>query len=252
VRGEDWAEWVVQHLARELGVPHAEVLPITFNGRRGITSKSVLRVDTAQRLVHGNELLSEADELYDATMERENPRYTVTAVHYALRSVLQPISFSGPEDLDGFDCWAGFLILDAWVAGRDRHHENWAIISERERRTLSPSYDHGNALGFQESDSNRQRCVDDPQRLEVWANKGRSHHFAGKPVLVDLAHEALRFASQSARAYWSTQLSNIHWAQVDEVINAVPRSLMSDAAANFAKALLRVNRRRLLDAYPAF
>lgn len=252
VRGEDWAEWIVQHMADALSVPHAQVVPITLNGRRGIASKSVLRFDTAQRLVHGNELLSEADIDYDSSLERENPGYTVRAVRHALREVDQPISFTGPRDMDAFDVWAGYVTLDAWVAGRDRHHENWAIISERDRRTLSPSYDHGNALGFQESDANRQRCADDPQRLKKWASRGRSHHFAGKPILVDVAHEALSLASPVARAYWSSQLTSIEWADIDGVVSAVPRALMSEAAANFAMALLRVNMRRLLDAYPAF
>ncbi len=43
VSGEDWAEWLVHHLAGLLGVPTASVRPATFEGWRAIVSRSILR-----------------------------------------------------------------------------------------------------------------------------------------------------------------------------------------------------------------
>jgi hypothetical protein len=250
-RGEDWAEWLVQHLAEELGVPHARIVPVNVNGRRGIASKSVLKHGTAQRLVHGNSLLSESDAAYDQEAARGNPRYTVEAVKNSLEGVGQPLSFNSSETLNGFDVWVGYLILDAWTAGRDRHHENWAVISERERRTLSPSYDHGNALGCQETDPRRARCLKDAAMFESWAARGKSHHFAGKPDLVSLALQGVQLATPAAQSLWRDRLLSVDWRRIDDAVDAVPRQLMSDVTVRFTKQLLRMNMRRLMDAYPA-
>ncbi|GEK87719.1 hypothetical protein [Microbacterium aerolatum] len=53
--GEDWAEWVVRHIAAQLGVPTAEVRPAAFDGHRATASRSMLH-DESERLTHGNEL----------------------------------------------------------------------------------------------------------------------------------------------------------------------------------------------------
>lgn len=249
-RGEDWAEWVSQFLADELGVPHAEIRPALIDGQRGILSRDVRRHGSQQRLVMGNELLVEHDVMYDTEATRENPNYTVELVRKSLEAVGQPISFAGDEALSGFDVWAGYLVFDAWIAGRDRHHENWAILRTHEGRTLAPSYDHGNALGFQESDHKRQQCIDHEDEMETWASRGRSHHFAGRPVLTELASSALAVASVDARSCWRDRLNGIQWPRVDEVVDAVPRDVMSEVAATFVKRLLRTNARRMLDAYP--
>ena len=45
VSGEDWAEWLVSRLAGLIGIPAAQTLPATFEGRRGILSRSVLHDD---------------------------------------------------------------------------------------------------------------------------------------------------------------------------------------------------------------
>jgi hypothetical protein len=250
-RGEDWAEWCVQHLAEMLHLPHAEVMPVEVNGRRAIASKSVIRVGSSQRLVHGNELLSEADNSYDPTIQRENPGYTVRAVFDALHGVGAPISFGGPKELNGFDVWAGYLLLDAWVAGRDRHHENWAIISELDRKTLSPTYDHGNALGCYEDDASRARYVANELLLHKWCSQGKSHHFAGRPSLVDVAVEAIELSSEWSRKYWRDVLNSIDWQEVESIFDAVPSNLMSEVGAIFAQRLLKTNVRRLLNVYPS-
>lgn len=80
----------------------------------------------------------------------------------------------------------GYLLLDAWVAGRDRHHENWAAIEHAGELRLSSSFDHGNALGLQEPEDRVEELATDADRLLVWVERGRSHHFDGRPSLVGL------------------------------------------------------------------
>ena len=68
-------------------------------------------------LVLGNELLSRNNSQYVGGQSTENPGYSVAAVHAELRGTSPPLGWVGPEDMDGFDVWAGYLFLDAWVAG---------------------------------------------------------------------------------------------------------------------------------------
>ncbi len=252
-RGEDWSEWLVHRLAGLLGVPTAITEPATvlIDGefRRGSASLDV-REDPSLRLVHGNELLAESDPAYDGGQRRRNERYTPAAVSVALRDFGPPPGLS--SDLaDAFDAWAGYLVLDAWVAGRDRHHENWAVV-RRAHATgyLVPSFDHGNALGFQEVEPAVKMLVADASRLESWCRRGKSHHFAGKPDLVALALSALELASDGARSHWHDALGAIDSAEVGEVVSAVPRELMSDTRRTFVTALLEINRGRLRRGHP--
>lgn len=245
VRGEDWAEWLVHGLANLMDVPTACVRPATSSGRRGIISRSVVTSD--QRLEHGNELLAQADRAYDVEAARRNEGYTVAAVRTSLDGVGAPPLDHDLAQLSGFDVWAGYLVLDAWVAGRDRHHENWGVVSDDEGRWIAPSFDHGNALGFQEPDGNRAELADHPDRLLTWARRGRSHHFAGRPTLVAVAREALDLASPGAANLWRTRLEMIQEHSVQELLDLVPSDLLSVPSRRFCLGLLELNRRRVLD-----
>lgn len=248
--GEDWAEWLVHHLAVKLGAPTATVRPTTWNGARAIASLRVMS-DDGDQLVHGNSLLSGHNPRYDPNVDRPNPLYTPSAVAAALDGVAPPQGFDGPSDFTGYDVWAGYLVLDAWVAGRDRHHQNWGIIRTGDRRYLSPSFDHGNALGFAEPEANVDRLARDPQAVRRWVARGISHHFAGKPTLVNLALEALGLASPVAGAYWTERLAAIDSESVQDLVAAVPSAVLSDVRRTFIVQLLEANRRRLLDGYRA-
>jgi hypothetical protein len=203
-----------------------------------------------ERLVHGNSLLIESDPDYDATLRRENARYTVDAVRGALVDTAAPHNLDGPHEMDAFDVWAGYLMLDAWVAGRDRHHENWAVVSTGQGRVLAPSFDHGNALGFQERDEHLIVLNGDQEVRARWLTRGRSHHFAHRPGLVELAHEALSKASPTAREYWEYRLGSVSADETRAIVSAVPREIMSDPAHTFAVHILTENRERLLRDYP--
>ena len=252
VRGEDWAEWIVHNLAEATGIPTAEVRPAECAGLRGVVSRLITDPGLNQRLVHGNSLLAEAGTGYDPGIQREIPGYTVEAVRSALQPVGPPRGRKDLSQLSGFGVWAGYLLLDAWVGGRDRHHENWAVVSDAVSRTLAPSFDHGNALGFQEGDARKQRCLDDADQLLRWAKRGNPPHFSGKPELVDLAHRALSMASPEARGHWHQALSSADETLARSIVKSVPRDVMSEVSGNFVVALLASNRKRLLDGYPAF
>lgn len=243
VMGEDWVEWAVHELATLLSIPTATAIPARHNGRRGVLSRSVL--SAGDRLIHGNELLAGIDPEYDSQVPRRNPRYTVEAVHTALAGLSAPTACR-PPIRSAFDAWAGYLMLDAWVAGRDRHHENWAAIKQGDVLRLAPSFDHGNALGFQVPEPEVQALAVDDVRLAQWVRRGRSHHFCGKPSLVHLATAALHLAADEVRSYWLDKLTSLSTADIELVIGSVPSEYLSDAGRMFRKQLLCLNRERII------
>lgn len=249
VRGEDWAEWVVHHFAELMQVPTAKVLPAVCEGSPGILSRSVVDSAAGERLVHGNSVLARENSAYDGGLTRENPEYTVANVHRALRGAASPLELTESESFDAFDVWAGYLVLDAVVAGRDRHHENWAVIEYAGSRRLAPSFDHGNALGFQENDEHRRAMLDQRPRFLKWLGRGTSHHFAGRPSLVTLACEALAMASPSAADFWASGLRSIPIQDVESILAKVSGERMSDVARRFALEIIIVNRERLISEY---
>jgi hypothetical protein len=247
VRNEDWAEWIVYQLAADLGIPAAIVKPATCDGRRGILSRSVMRDRASERLVHGNELLHDFDRDYQLDITRANPGYTVEYVAQALRNVGPPRDRVEVEDFSGFDVMAGYLMLDALVAGRDRHHENWAAIESEGQRTLSPSFDHGNALGFQEPDHRAAALAGNPEALLKWLERGTSHHFAERPPLVSVAADAFALVGTDAGAYWRHKLRVLADDRIDAIVGSVPSSAMSSASNSFVRSLLKFNRERVAD-----
>ncbi|MGM5063653.1 hypothetical protein EU244_002380 [Rhodococcus qingshengii] len=241
--GEDWVEWAVHQLANLLSIPTATAIPAMHRGRRGVLSLSIL--SEGERLIHGNELLAGADAEYDSQIARQNSRYTVAAVKSALGQVGLTDEATTPVQT-GFDAWAGYLLLDAWVAGRDRHHENWAAIERGGALRLSPSFDHGNALGFQEPDSKVSALAQHDDLLAKWANRGRSHHFSGRPSLVDLAQTALQLTGPGVPEYWLGKLEHVSAAEVSSVLAAIPSTYLSDNGRTFRAQLLSLNRERII------
>lgn len=146
------------------------------------------------------------------------------------------------------DSLATYLTLDALVAGRDRHHENWAAVERSGSMTrLAPSFDHGNALGFSEAPDRALEIGTDAATLAKWLAKGTSQHFPGKPTLIDVAVEALAMAPL-ARQEMVARLTGLDLSDFKVAVNAMPREILSVGNASLAIAVVSENRRRLLDA----
>src|SRR5260221_5486360 len=178
------------------------------------------------------------------------PGHTVENIQKVLEGVQSPPGCALPFETSGFDVFAGYLVLDAWVANRDRHDENWAVLrpiaSEGSAR-LCGSYDHANSLGYNLDDKKRSQLVADPVRLRGWCSKGTAYRFEyvpGKaaPTLVQTAVRGLRLASTQARGHWPHQREQVGEDVMRQVIERIPG--MSEAARSFALEVLVVNRKR--------
>src|SRR5205807_9360721 len=82
------------------------------------------------------------------------------------------------------DVFIGYVMLDAWIANQDRHHENWGALWDGNALRLAPTFDHGAALARNLLDSERAERLATKDRLRTvaaFATKGRSAFF-GSPA----------------------------------------------------------------------
>jgi hypothetical protein len=182
---------------------------------------------------------------------KNHPGHTLENIRTVLDGALPPPGCAVPFDATAYDVFAGYVLLDAWVANRDRHDNNWAVlrplVASGEPLRLCGSYDHASSLGFNLKDDARLRRLADGGAVESWCAKGTAWRFDYDQgtTLVQLAARALDLASRDAQRYWSDQIGSVSDEEVRNIVARVPR--MSDPARTFAESVLRINRRRVLD-----
>lgn len=260
--GEDWAEKVACELAGLLGLPHVHYeLAVETSGQTpGVVCASC--VPPGQSLAHGNQLLLAADPAYPTDHKRFRvSAHTVDAVAAVVRSLgpPQPAWMGGaPADVTtALDVFAGYLLLDAWVANQDRHHENWGAIRDGAMLSLGPTFDHGASLARNLKDEERHErrtTKDGNRRVGPFARKARSALYADtsekRPLSTVAAWQAFaKFAPAGATA-WLARLAGVNSGTVRDVLARVPPERLSAIAREFTLELLEENHRRLLNGDP--
>lgn len=250
--GEDWSEKVACELAELLGMPHVsydlaydEALDLP-----GVVTENFLAEDEA--LVHGNQMLLALDPTYPAADNRFTvTQHTIEAIHRVVRLLAPPVGspdFGGGQDATG--AFAGYLLLDAWTANQDRHHENWGAILRQKMLRLAPTYDHASCLARNLKDDRRQGLLDN-HRVPNFARHAKSAVQArGGETTCLTTVAAFRAWSRLAPVgaeYWVARLREVTDEAADNILSAVPPDRMTDLCRTFTLQLLRENRRRLLD-----
>lgn len=261
-QGEDWAEVIATQVGMSLGVPVALTRLCSREGRRGSLSRDV-RPSTLD-LFSGHLVLEDCREVDDYIAHLEGvpahdsrrpdvkrPGHSITNIRKALQGSGAPPGFDGPESMDAFDVFAGYLLLDAVVANRDRHEQNWAQLRPQLTTLaprLCPSYDHSSSLGFAETESKMALRAKDPRALEAWARRGTAGRFeyAGKPdSLVQLAGEAMTFASAEAQSHWRQRISEFELTAITDPLASGVIPEMSEPTTRFVITLLEMNLERI-------
>jgi hypothetical protein len=262
--GDDWSEKIACEIAGILGLPHAYVELATFEGNRGVVSRNFTERGRFP-LIHGNELLANIiNPRYPKGQKRKVTEHTVQSVRHILDGawitprVLDDASAALAKeyaDIAGIanasDLFAGYLMLDALIGNTDRHHENWAIIQVGRQYCLAPTFDHASCLGFNLSDPERiDRMTPDRNRsVETFADKATSKLYltgADKPLTPLAAFAEATKDRPTARRTWIDRLRRIVDKDFWAIVDRVPTELMSKPARDFAFALLRVNRDRIV------
>ncbi|MEG3437106.1 HipA-like protein [Pannus brasiliensis CCIBt3594] len=253
-RGEDWAEKIAAELCGLLKLPSASYDLAVYRGERQVISPSF--VPEAGALIAGNEILARIIENYP--QDSQNPKqHTLDNVFRAIEEEISelPPNWASPDERIGkpADVFVGYLLLDAWIGNTDRHHENWACIRWQGRVYLAPTYDHGSCLGRELEDkvrAERLQTKDRNRTVRVYVEKCQSCLYDRiedkKPLKTfDAFTLAARKYPSAARA-WLRLLGEISAENTLTLLERVPKERITPIAIEFAQAILKINRDRLL------
>jgi hypothetical protein len=241
-QGEDWAEKAVEQVAELLEVPHARIRMAMRGGHPGLLSYDL--APSGYELQAGAVLIGEVDDRL-VPRAKERLGHNLDNIHQVL-SGLPAVGM--PDGFTAYDQFCGYLMLDALVANRDRHEENWGVLrSPGGQVALAPSFDHGNSLGFNLLDDRRLLELERDPTLSNWCRRGLADRFEGrrKTSLVEFAFEAFGRSTTGAGEVWLGRLDAIPPVAWDGVVARIPA--MSAACRTFSVRLLTTNQRRLLD-----
>lgn len=260
--GEDWAEKIVCELCRLLGLPHVHYeLAHEYDGDTarwpGVVCDSCAPGKLS--LILGNQLLLAIGLDYPTDEERKYKvsHHTVNAVVDAMRIVSVPAAdwmLDAPFDAtSALDIFIGYVMLDAWVANQDRHHQNWATLWDGELLRLAPTFDHGASLARNLNDEERRGRLtskDENRQVPKFAAKARSAFYEQvsdtRALGTHEAFEEFAQAAPEAARGWLKRLESIKTTSVQAILDEVPDQRMSNIAKEFTLQLLLVNQRRLL------
>ena len=257
--GEDWAEKIACELCVLLGLPHVHYeLAVESDSRKpGVVCPNCAPAPVA--LVLGNQLLLERDPAYPAM---EGHRYkvrqhTVEAVADVMRRLQPPPpawrACLPVGVLSALDVFVGYVLLDAWVANQDRHHENWGALRDGGVLHLAPTFDHGASMARNLTDEDRHERLttrDGNRQIPQFVRRARSAFYADATATKSMTTlHAWRAFSQTAPAaarIWLERLRGVDAGAIERLLAEVPPSRMSQVCRDFTLALLLENQRRLL------
>ena len=260
-QGEDWSEKAAAEIAGHLGVPCARV---ELASRGGVEGSLSLNVRPRNCDMHSGATFLSAMGAPDFTPARQlldnrdprakrRPGHSLTNIRASLVEFGPPSDLLASEGLDAFDVFAGYLLLDALIANRDRHDENWSVLvptAGAGAGRLAPSYDQAGGLAFNLTDEKRHVLLQQGRpAVEAYAEKGTAWRFESKPgavaSLVRHASDALELASPAGRSHWITRFEALRQDGFDSILTRLDG--MSDLERRFASDLLRINTERLRD-----
>jgi hypothetical protein len=256
--GENWAEKVACELCKLLGLPHAHYELAVWMNKKGILSETIVPPDG--HLVMGNELLAEIHSTYPKKQRYKVQDHTLGRIVALLSNpdILLPMNWQPPSNAiqNAVDVFLGYLLLDAWIANQDRHHENWGVIHHGEIY-LAPTYDHAASMGQNETDSKRKELLttkDQGRHISRYIEKARSAIYLKKseqkPLLTLVVFKQLATKRPESARLWLQRLGDISPEQCQNVFNRIPPSEISETAIKFSMRLLELNKKRLLEVTP--
>lgn len=192
----------------------------------------------------------------DNDCPRWRPGHSVRNIKLVLDGVGPPPGCALPSEFTAFDVFAGYLVLDALIANRDRHDENWSMLrpaaSDGPAR-LCGSYDHASSLGFNLTDTERvERLSGIRGGVFRWVRRGTAWRFehppdAGPTTLVALAAQAIGMASPAANTHWCEVIATLRTDRLAALVEGVPE--MSEPTRRFAETVLKMNAERMKDEF---
>lgn len=261
--GEHWSEKIAEQLCKQLQIPHARYELAQCSGFDGVISSRVFTQEDC-RLVMGNEVLHGKSTGYPPPLNQgEKPvRVREHTVKRVLMCLSQSQSEIRPPDsefdlsgLDAADVFTGYLMLDALISNQDRHHENWALVLDRENTLrLCPSFDHAASLARELTD--KERCErlksrDINRQVSAFVRRARSQLYqtkiSNKPLSTYDAFVLAVEERAKAKVHWLSRLGALEMSSIQGIVEKIPMNMMSEVAREFAVQMISENRKRLLN-----
>jgi hypothetical protein len=214
-------------------------------------------------LIHGNELLGgklttpNANENVRNYSQRSHTASAVLALLKNFPNLFPPFQSAPIQNLTvTVDIFIGYLLFDTWIANQDRHDQNWGLVRVKNDFYLAPSYDHGSSLARNLTDSGRigrMATKDIGFSIEKYVATARSSLYpnpiGSEKVKSFLTIDLLRYAIRlfpTAGIFWAHRLNKISEKNVEEALEQIPISHMSNASKDFTKKLLILNQKRII------
>lgn len=256
--GEDWAEKIACELCARLHLPHVhyEMAHDSHRDMPGVVCETCAPPPVMMAL--GNQLLQTLDPAYPQGGKYKVHGHTVEAVCSAVELLqLSPDQYCRnlPDGIDSaLAVFTGYVMLDAWIANQDRHHENWAALLCDDVLRLAPTFDHGASLARNLSDGERRERLasrDRGRMVAAFARRAKSAFYADpsqtRPMSTMEAWQAFSRKTPEEGIIWMRRLEAVSQADVEAVLKEIAPQRMSHVAREFSLRLLMENRRRLLD-----
>ncbi len=246
--GEHWAEKIAAEVANQVNVPHARVELAVFEDIKGSSTKSF--VSDRQELIHGNQLLSWYVSGYDPEQEYDQSSHTLTNIWSVIDQVFKHHKSKKTAKLR----LAEYFVLDALIGNTDRHHENWGILRQRVdnrwKGFVAPTFDHASSLGRELRDSRRDALLSQ-NRVGDYVGRGRGAVYwteddqHGISPLELVRRAVLLYPDVFLPAL--RKLEKLNDESVKKIVSQIPGDWISETARTFAIALMRYNKKQLLE-----
>lgn len=254
--GENWAEKAVSELCSLLNLPHAHYELAIWKEKLGVITRTF--IPQGGQLILGNELLTEVDESYPAEKRYKQYQYTLSIIEALITkhepSIQPPLHWQPIRDIkDSFEVFIGYLMLDAWIANQDRHHENWGVVEYDQQLYLTPTFDHAPSLGQNLTDkvrNERLKTRDENYHIKAYVKKAKSAIYEEdrekKTLSTFEAFHKVAIQRKAAAMAWLGQLEQVTESHWQTIFQQLPTDIITHTAMNFAMELLKLNQERLL------
>lgn len=251
-----WSELLSSYIAGDLlrwEVQHAGIG--IYRGKPGNLLRYIYDPRIGEQFIEGWSLCIQIDPAFDVV---KGTRHTFPLLLRTWDEVIRPAY--GMARLDFLTFWTQALALDTLISNRDRHAENWAIVTSGATARMAALYDQGSSMGCEIDTVGLARWYDRsgsliPHRLERYRDAGRHHVRLDAPVgdgarFIVLCRRLLEVHPAGRTAF--EQVAAIDLDRVRSVIEDIidraplpPPHALTDRRAEHMLAVLRLGLERI-------
>ena len=244
--GEHWAEKIAAEIAVHLEIPCARVELAIFQGARGSSAESFINDD--QDLFHGNQILARHLGDYDPDQKFDQSGHTLKNIWLAFEQI-----FENPDGSDSAKArFAEFIVLDAIIGNRDRHHENWGVARRHTEAGLvgylAESFDHASSLGRELQDIRRDGLLANNRVSNYSERDGGGIYWSESdkngPSPLELARLAYGEYPEILGVALA-KVSRLDQEKLEDIFKGIRGEWMSQSARRFASQLINYNCKEL-------